>query len=185
MASPEIEKEWAVLMRCALDGDSGAYRRLFDSLTPYLRAMTRRSGARIGVPQGETEDVVQEILLALHLKRHSWDADRPIGPWIAAIARNKLVDARRRRGNKVSLPIEEFSELLPEEAKGDPTARGDVERLLEKLTDKQRDLVRSLSIEGHTVEETARRLNMKEGAVRVALHRAIKALSVLYRNSDQ
>lgn len=185
MGSPEIEREWAVLMRRALDGDSGAYRRLLDSLTPYLRGMTRRSAVRIGLHPDEAEDVVQEILLALHLKRHTWDVDRPIGPWMTAIARNKLVDARRRRGNGVSVPIEDFFESLPDETLADPTARSDLERLLEKLTEKQRDLVRSLSIEGHTVEETARRLNMKEGAVRVALHRAIKALSLQFRNDDQ
>jgi RNA polymerase sigma-70 factor (ECF subfamily) len=185
MSSPEIEKEWAVLMRSALNGDTGAYRQLFETLTPYLRALTRRNGARVGVHQDEIEDIVQEVLLALHLKRHTWDVERPIGPWITAIARNKLIDARRRRGNRVSLPIDELSEFLPEETNGDPTDRGDVDRLLEKLTEKQQDLVRSLSIEGRSVEETARRLNMKEGAVRVALHRAIKALAALYRNPDR
>ncbi|WBK02082.1 sigma-70 family RNA polymerase sigma factor [Methylocystis parvus OBBP] len=172
-------------MRSALDGDSGAYRRLFVSLAPFLRAMTRRNGARIGIRHDETEDVVQEILLALHLKRHTWDLERPIGPWIMAIARNKLIDARRRRGNRVFVQINEFSEFPADDKDGDPAARSDIDRLLEKLTDKQRDLVRSLSIEGRSVEETARRLNMKEGAVRVALHRAIKALAALYRNSDQ
>jgi RNA polymerase sigma factor (sigma-70 family) len=185
MGSPEIEKEWAMLMRSALNGDFGAYRQLFVSLVPFLRAVTRRNGARIGIRHDETEDIVQEILLALHLKRHTWDVERPIGPWITAIARNKLIDARRRRGNRTFVPIDEFSEFLSDEADSDPAARSDLDRLLEKLTDKQRDLVRSLSIEGRSVEETARRLNMKEGAVRVALHRAIKALATLYRSGDR
>ncbi len=185
MSSSEIEEDWAVLMRRALDGDSGAYRSLFNSLTPFLRATTRRKGARIGVRQEEVEDIVQETLLALHLKRHTWDVERPIGPWIAAIARNKLIDARRRQGNKVTLPIEDVADFLPTEADCDPTQRGDVERLLAQLTAKQRDLVQSLSIEGRSVEETARRLNMEKGAVRVALHRAIKALATMYRTRDQ
>lgn len=185
MGSPEIEKEWAVLMRSALDGDSLAYRRLFVSLTPFLRAMTRRNGARIGVEPYEVEDIVQEILFAVHLKRHTWDVERPIAPWIMIIARNKIIDARRRRGNRVSLPIEEFSDFLPNEERIDPSDRSDVDRLLEKLPDKQKDLVQSISLEGKSVEETARRLNMKEGAVRVALHRAIKALAAMYRNNEQ
>jgi RNA polymerase sigma factor (sigma-70 family) len=185
MGSPEIEEEWAVLMRAALDGDAEAYRRFFTLVTPFLRAATRRNGARVGVGPDEVEDVVQETLLALHLKRATWDTDRPIGPWITTIARNKLIDARRRRGARIYLSIDEFSDFLPDTDGGDSTDRSDVDRLLERLSGKQKDLVQSLSIEGRSVAETARRLNMKEGAVRVALHRAIKTLAALYRNGDQ
>jgi len=185
MDSPEIEKGWALLMRSALEGDSEAYRRFFISLTPFLRSLTKRNGVRIGVQPDEVEDVVQEILLAIHLKRYTWDIGRPIGPWIVTIARNKLVDARRRKGNKVSVPIEDFSNFLSDARAADPAERGDLDRLLNKLNDKQRDLVHSLSIEGRSVAETADRLNMKEAAVRVALHRAIKSLAALYLDCDE
>ena len=85
-------------MRAAIAGDGAAYRRLLASLTPALRAVVRRNCGRIGLDPGEAEDVVQETLLAIHLKRDTWEPDRPIGPWIMTIARNKLIDARRRRG---------------------------------------------------------------------------------------
>lgn len=174
-----------MLMRAAIAGDSEAYRRLFVSLAPHLRAVARRGAARIGLDGSDVEDVVQEILLAIHLKRRSWDEDRPIGPWIMAIARNKLIDARRRRGNRISLAIDDLADFLPAQEAHHSSDRSDIDRLLGKLNDKQKDLVRSLSIEGKSVEETARRLNMKEGAVRVALHRAIKTLAALYRTSDR
>ena len=44
-----------------------------------------------GLPEHEAEDIVQEVLLTIHLKRGTWDQSRPIGPWLAAITRNKLV----------------------------------------------------------------------------------------------
>lgn len=181
-----IEEEWGLLMRAALDGDSAAYRRLLASLTPLLRTVTRRNCARIGLDGGEAEDIVQEVLLAIHLKRHTWDVDRPFGPWIMTIARNKLIDARRRRGNRLTLPIDELADILAAEGSDDATDRGDLDRLLGGLGERQRDLVRSLSVEGRSVQETAERLKMSEGAVRVALHRAIKALAALYRgNGDE
>ncbi len=176
-----VEEEWGLLMRAAIDGDSTAYRRLLASLTPVLRTVTRRNCARIGLDGGEAEDIVQEVLLAIHLKRHTWDVDRPFGPWIMTIARNKLIDARRRRGNRLTLPIDDLADILTAEGSHDATDRGDLDRLLGGLGERQRDLVRSLSVEGRSVQETAERLKMSEGAVRVALHRAIKALAALYR----
>jgi len=179
------EEEWALLMRAAINGDSSAYSLFLASLTPALRTVARRNCARIGLDSCEAEDVVQEVLLAIHLKRHTWDVDRPIGPWIMTIARNKLIDARRRRGNRPTLPIDDLADILTAEGTDDTMDRQDLDHLVGKLGERQQDLVRSLSMEGHSIQETAKRLNMSEGAVRVALHRAIKALAALYRGGDQ
>jgi RNA polymerase sigma-70 factor (ECF subfamily) len=48
---------------------------------------------------------------------------------------------------------------------------------------RQREIVKSISIEGRSARETADRLGMSEGAVRVALHRALKTLAILYRDA--
>jgi RNA polymerase sigma factor (sigma-70 family) len=181
----ESEEEWAVLMRAAVNGDAGAYRQLFASLVPVLRATARRHCARVGLDSGEAEDVVQETLLAIHLKRHTWDLDRPIGPWIMTIARYKLIDRLRHRGRWKELPIDDMDNIVAAEGTDNTPERLDVDRMLDKLGGRQRDLVRSVSIEGRSVEETAKRLNMSQGAVRVALHRAIKGLASLYRKGSQ
>ena len=75
--------------------------------------------------------------------------------------------------------------ILVAEGTDNTQERVDVDRMLDKLDGRQRDLVRSVSIEGRSVQETAKRLNMSEGAVRVALHRAIKGLNALYRRGSQ
>jgi RNA polymerase sigma factor (sigma-70 family) len=181
----ESEEEWAVLMRAAVNGDAGAYRQLLASLVPVLRATARRHCARVGLDSGEAEDVVQETLLAIHLKRHTWDLDRPIGPWIMTIARYKLIDRLRHRGRWKELPIDDMDNIVAAEGTDNTPERLDVDRMLDKLGGRQRDLVRSVSIEGRSVEETAKRLNMSQGAVRVALHRAIKGLASLYRKGSQ
>jgi RNA polymerase sigma-70 factor (ECF subfamily) len=170
------EFEWAALMRAARAGDAAAYERCLRDMANALRPFARRALARIGLSDDLAEDVVQEVLLAVHLKRHTWDETRPIGPWVAAIARYKAVDVLRRRGSRVHLPIEDFSEILrSEDAPADPGH--DVARALDALPKRQREVVQSIAVDGASIGETAARLGMSEGAVRVALHRGLAALA--------
>ena len=175
------EEQWAAWMRAAIDGDKQAYQRFLVAVTPYLRAMARKRCDQFRAPASEAEDVLQEVLLAVHLKRGTWDPNRPIGPWLSIIVRNKMIDSLRRRGRHVNVPIEDVIETLEAEEQTDAMDLLDAERLLERLGDPQRDIVRSISIQGAGVRETAERLKMTEGAVRVALHRALKSLAALYR----
>lgn len=179
------EDEWAGWMRNAMAGDTQAYHRFLSAVTPHLRAMARRRCDQFGAPASEAEDVVQEVLLAVHLKRGTWDSARPIGPWLSTIVRNKLIDSLRRRGRHVSVPIEDVAATLEVQEPVDALDRLDAEHMLQRLKDPQRDIVRSISLEGQGVRETAERLKMTEGAVRVALHRALKSLAALYRSSGR
>lgn len=176
------EEQWTGWMRAATAGDTLAYHRFLKAVTPYLRSIARRRCDQFGAPSSEVEDVVQEVLLAIHLKRGTWDTSRPIGPWLSAIVRNKLVDCLRRRGRPVSVPIEDVMETLEATREEDAGDLVDVDRLVENLRDPQREIVRSISIGGAGIRETAERLQMTEGAVRVALHRALKVLAALYRS---
>ena len=175
------EADWTAWMRAAMSGDAGAYRQFLVSVTPHLRAMARHRCRTVGVAEGDAEDIVQEVLLAIHLKRGTWDRSRPIGPWIAAIVRNKLIDALRRRGRHAVVPIEDVIETLGAEDHADSASSREIDGLLGQLKVRQREIVKSISINGSSVRETADRLHMTEGAVRVALHRALKTLAALYR----
>ena len=175
------EEQWAAWMRAAIDGDKQAYQRFLVAVTPHLRAMAKRRCDQFRAPASEAEDVLQEVLLAVHLKRGTWDTARPIGPWLSTIVRNKMIDSLRRRGRHVTVPIEDVIETLETEEQSDAMDMLDAERMLDRLGDPQRDIVRSISLRGAGIRETAERLKMTEGAVRVALHRALKSLAALYR----
>ena len=166
-------------MGAAIDGDAGAYRRLLAALTPWLRAAAARGFARAGAASGEVEDVVQETLLAIHLKRGTRDRSRPLMPWVVTIARHKLTDALRRRGRRIEVPVDDYAEILPAPAERDPIEGRDVERLLGQLAPRQREVVRAISMDDRSIAATADRLGMSEGAVRVTLHRGLKALATL------
>lgn len=172
-------------MRAAIAGDAEAYRRFLQDVTPYLRGLARRHCERFGAASADSEDVVQETLLAIHLKRGTWDPHRPIGPWIATIARNKMIDALRRSAPRASVPIDELAETLEAQATANVTESQSIDRMLGQLKERQREIVRSISIDALSVRETANRLEMSEVAVRVALHRALKSLAALYRSEKE
>ncbi len=182
-AVPDRHVDWAEQMRAANRGDGEAYRRVLEGLTPVLRAWIKRGLVRYGSAQEEVEDVVQETLLALHLKRHTWDEARPLLPWVRAIAHNKLVDALRRRGRHLHVPIDDVGDALAVDAgAGDPERRSRASRRSPCLHGRARDIVLAISIEGASAREVADRLGMTEGAVRVALHRALKSLAGALRD---
>jgi RNA polymerase sigma factor (sigma-70 family) len=183
MTTSSQENDWAVWMRAAMTGDAGAYRQFLASLAPHVRAVARSRCRSLGAPEGEVEDIVQEVLLTIHLKRGTWDRSRPIGPWVAAITRNKLIDILRQRGRHITLPIEDFMDSLRAEDPTPELSTREVDTLLGHLKPQQKEIVRSISLNGSSIRETADRLQMTEGAVRVTLHRALKALAVFYRSS--
>jgi RNA polymerase sigma-70 factor (ECF subfamily) len=170
-------------MRAALDGNETAYQGFLLSIAPVLRTVAERGCKRAGIATGDAEDIVQD--LAIHLKRHTWRRDEAIAPWIFAIMRNKLVDALRRRGRAIQIPIEDFADILQIEDTHVGIDNRVIDKMLACLKGTQRDIVSSISVEGRSLRETAKRLNMSEGAIRVALHRALKALAVKYiKGSD-
>jgi RNA polymerase sigma factor (sigma-70 family) len=180
MKNQAREEEWASWMRSAIAGDSRAYHNLLTTITPHVRAMARRRCGQFSATTSEAEDVVQEVLLAIHLKRGTWNPTRPLGPWIFALVRNKLVDSLQRPGRWIDIPLEDVEATLESDERLSASDRMDVEQILAKLRDPQRTIVQSISIEGTNVRETADRLEMIEVAVRVSLHRALEALAALY-----
>jgi RNA polymerase sigma-70 factor (ECF subfamily) len=164
-------------MRSANAGDDTAYHRLLKAVTPVLRAAARRGLTRAGQPADQAEDIVQDILFALHLKRHTWNPEAPFAPWLFAIARNKLIDALRRRGRRVFVNIDDFAETLPGDQAEDTLPAGEVAAHLNTLPQRQRDVLQSIAVESASIKETAAKLSMTEGAVRVALHRGLTGLA--------
>ncbi|WP_280949692.1 sigma-70 family RNA polymerase sigma factor [Mongoliimonas terrestris] len=167
------EDALATLMRQALEGDKAAYRDFLARAAVDIRAMARRRLPASA--QADLEDVVQETLLAIHAKRHTWRPDRPIGPWLAAIARYKAIDAIRRRGARPAEDIADYEHLIaaPEV---ETVSAHDVQTVLDALPPGQRSVVSAITLEGRSIRETATGFGMSEVAVRVALHRGLAAI---------
>jgi RNA polymerase sigma-70 factor (ECF subfamily) len=152
----EAEDEWTGLMKAAIAGDGSAYLRLLKAITPVVRAATRRGLARAGQPVDQSEDIVQDTLLAVHLKRHTWDINAPFAPWLFAISRNKLIDTLRRRGRRIFVNIDDFAETIPSEPAPETMPATEMAAHLENLPVRQREVLQSIAIESMSIKETAR-----------------------------
>jgi RNA polymerase sigma factor (sigma-70 family) len=168
------EDEWSGLMRLALVGDQPAYQRLLSAIAPHLRALARRVLPHTS--DTDIEDIVQETLLAVHLKRGTWDRSRTFLPWLNAVARHKAIDAVRRRGRRTDIEIDVVIEHLAAPA-SDGTSSLDAATVLASLDPRDRAIVEQIYLQESNAIEVGARLGMSEGAVRVALHRALRVLS--------
>ncbi len=161
-------REW---MLAALAGDAHAYRMLLEGLTRHLRGYYKRR-----LTPAAAEDAVQETLIAIHSRRATCDSTQPFTAWVYGIARYKLVDEYRRNKRHAAMPLNEASELFAADASEAVDAKHDIERLLAKLPETKRQLVRDVKLEGHSIADTAARAGMLEASVKVVLHRALKSL---------
>lgn len=181
----ELEDKLASLMRAGQAGNAAAYRQLLSALTDMVRRWVRQQLARQGYEIAEAEDIVQETLLAIHLKRASWDPDRAILPWLRAVARHKLIDNLRRRGRRIMVSVDDIMETLAAPEPEDTLSTEALDRHLATLPPGQSQVVRAVSIDGLSPSEAAKKLTLSEGAVRVALHRGLAALSRAAQRSQQ
>ena len=176
---PGDAPDWSVLMARAQDGDGAAYRQLLEEVVPYLRALAARHRALAG----EVEDTVQDVLLTLHRVRHTYDPRRPFGPWLVAIARRRIADRLRARGRTAA-----EVELAPEHETIPASGANVYERMRDRrdlaaalggLPPGQRQAVLLLKLRGLSLKEAAAESGMSIAALKVASHRALRALKAL------
>ena len=128
---------------------------------------------------------MQDVLLAIHLKRHTYDTSQPFTPWVWGVARYKLLDHFRRVGARRAVPLEDAGELFAEENVEEGAVRRDVSRLLSTLPARQQGLFRDVKLTGLSVREAADRVGMTETAAKVSLHRGMKTLEAKVRDENR
>ena len=165
----------------ALPATPPPYHAFLRDLGAHLRGFLRKRLARL---PDEVEDLVQETLIAVHNQRHTYDPAVPVTAWLHAIARYKLVDLLRRRARQDLLhdPLDDQSELLVAGDTEAADARRDVAKLLATLPDRQRLPIVHVKLEGLSVAEAARLTGMSESAIKVGVHRGLKALAAAIRS---
>lgn len=182
------EDLWADAMRAERRGDDVVYERLLKDIALMLRRLVRARLAKVGLSAHEAEDVVQEILIGLHAKRHTWDETRPFLPWLYTITRYKFIDAarrlRREASYRVEITMDELSEIFEAPAEDTDRSMLDLDRHLAILPQGQEKVVRALALDGATVRATAEKLHTSEGSVRVLYHRALRRLTARARSDN-
>jgi RNA polymerase sigma-70 factor (ECF subfamily) len=172
----EIETELRGLFLRGQGGDGAAYHAFLQRLSGHLRAFLARR--LFGWPD-EVEDLVQECLLAMHNQRHTYQSDQPLTAWVHAIARYKLIDLLRAKSVREALhePLDDELEVFAESATEASDARRDLDGLLATLPPRQRLPIVHVKLQGLSVAEAAQLTGMSESAVKVGIHRGLKALA--------
>src|SRR5262245_41623365 len=174
------ESELKALMMASLDGDAAAHRTLLERLSRHLRAYSKRRLAAARRAGEAAEDLVQETLIAIHTRRHTYDPQQPLTPWVFAIARYRLIDyLRHTRAANADVPLEDAGELLAHDDHSRMESAYDLDKLLARLPEKMRRAIQCVKLEGLSTVEAANRCGVSESAIKVNVHRGLKALASL------
>jgi RNA polymerase sigma-70 factor (ECF subfamily) len=175
------EAELRALMLAARQGGPADTAALLRALVPPLRAFIRRHLARHGLPDTDAEDILQDTLIAVHLKGHTYDPGVPFTAWLHAIARYKLIDRWRALARRPAmLEVEAADTAFATDDHAAATAARDLSVVLAHLPPRTRALVEATRLEGLTVAEAAARSGMTETAAKVAMHRGLRRLAELF-----
>ena len=176
----DTEQRLYALLVQGLTGDTAAYHCFLKALTAHLRAYFRK---RLFQRPDEVEDLVQETLLAVHNQRHTYRTDQPLTAWVHAIARYKLIDWLRAHAANQALtdPLDDELEVFAASDTEAAEAKRDLGKLLAGLPDRQRLPIVHVKLEGLSVVETAQLTGMSESAVKIGVHRGLKALAAKIR----
>ncbi|HTJ99954.1 MAG TPA: sigma-70 family RNA polymerase sigma factor [Bordetella sp.] len=176
------ETRLRALLLAGLDGNAQAYHAFLQALGAHLRAFLRRRLYRL---PDDIEDIVQEILIAVHNGRHTYLPEQPLTAWTHAIARYKVADYLRHRSRHEALhePLDDQQEIFAESDEEAAQARRDVDKLLAQLPDRHRLPILHVKLQGLSVAETAQLTGLSESAVKVGVHRGLKALAAKIRGT--
>lgn len=164
-------------MARAQGGDRAAYDELLRRCDGWLGVYLRRR-----LQPGWAEDVGQEVLMAVHLKRATYDPRRPFGPWLAGIARYKMLDRLRAAYKETEVELTDQGRTQSHER----AVLSDVVlgQLLGALPEAQARAIRLVKIEGLSVAEAARAMDRSEAWVKVNVHRGRKRMLARLERDD-
>lgn len=178
-ANEQAERRRAAWMAAAQAGDRRAYERVLADSVALIRAVARRQG----VGTDALDDVVQETLLTVHRVRHTYDAARSYDAWLGAIAGRRAIDVLRSHGRRDRRELHDEIALDQhpdrDDASVDAERRQQARRLREaiaQLPPGQREAVEQLGLREQSLAEAAAHTGRNTGALKVNLHRALKAL---------
>lgn len=178
------EECWARLMSQAQDGDGEAYAQLLEAILPKIRQIVRHKISDFQL----AEDVVQDVFLSIHTNRHTYDPNLPFAPWLYVIATRRVTDQLRKiyRTRNREVLVDEYPETFNGEGTNDYeegalsyATSETLQKALAQLPKGQRTAVELLKLRDMSLKEASAESSMSVPALKVAMHRGLKALQKL------
>jgi RNA polymerase sigma-70 factor (ECF subfamily) len=169
--------EWGRMMVAAQEGHGGAYQRLLSEIAQSLHRYFQRR-----LPHGDVDDAVQETLLAVHRRRHTYDGRYPLGPWLGAIAKRKWIDQLRSLGRR---PTEELpDDLSVGDHESSVISASVLARLLDELQSAQKRAIMLVKLQGYSIEDACRETGLSASAVKMNIHRGLARLTAFIEKTN-
>jgi RNA polymerase sigma factor (sigma-70 family) len=173
------DRRFSALMRAAQDGDRAAYSLLLKEIAPILKRLVQNRLRFMA--SADREDVVQDILLALHAARATYDPNRPFMPWLMSIGHNRIVDVIRRRvrQNTNEVLVDELPTAIGDDSGGherDHRAVETLQKAIKALPTGQKTAIELVKMREMSLKDAAQISGMSISALKVSAHRAIKSL---------
>ena len=164
-------------MVAAQNGHGGAYHRLLAEVTTWLTRYFQRR-----LPPGDVDDAVQETLLAIHRRRHTYDPHYPFGPWLAAIAKHKWVDQLRSLGRRPKEALPEDLSVAGHEAS--VISASVLASLLEELRPAQAQAILLVKVQGYSIEDASGETGLSPSAIKMNIHRGLARLTAFIEKTS-
>lgn len=179
--SPEV-----ALIRRAQHGDEEAFRQIVQryqgKVFSIIRGILRN--------RNDAEDIAQQVFTKIYFSLRKFDFRSALVTWIYKITLNECYDyLRKQKVRKLTYESDLAEDDLRridnvEDTRRNPAADIDrttelkeiVAKLLDKLSEEERQLLIMKEVEGYPVEELARLVSMNENTVKVKLFRARQKL---------
>jgi RNA polymerase sigma factor (sigma-70 family) len=171
--SPE---RFNLLLESARQGGEAAWQEIYEGLAPAILGYLRANGAP------DPEDVLSEVFLQVARDIQKFDGDeKGFRSWSFTIAHHRLIDARRHSARR---PVELSPEPPEPDAPADDAADEalarigleEVQRVLEAISDDQRAVLLLRVIGDLSVEDVAKAVGKRPGAVKALQRRGLAAV---------
>lgn len=178
------DEEWALVRRIQ-SGDEMAFREMVE------RYQTKVFSIIYGILRNhnDAEDIAQQVFAKVYFSIRNFDFRSSLLTWIYKITVNECYDYLRKKKVRKLVYESDFSEddammmensgvaVDPAQAIDESLAQRDLAvKLLEKISEEDRNLLLLKEVEGHSVEELAGMTGMNENTIKVKLFRARQKL---------
>ncbi len=137
-----------------------------------------------------SEDLVQNVFVRVLKYRHRFRGDGEFKHWLFHIARNVSSDHYRKKKVRYSESIDDWKDQItddhhiPSESMIQKEQMKQLKTALDRLDPEKREVLMLSKLEGLRYKEIGERLGCSEGAVKVKVYRALKALKQVYKQMD-
>ncbi|HMW07081.1 MAG TPA: sigma-70 family RNA polymerase sigma factor [Leptospiraceae bacterium] len=173
------------LMQEAQFGNSKSYYTLLNKIKTILEKYLSR---RI-YSHEDREDVLQDILIAIHYSKHTYLPNRPFYPWMYAIAKNVLSKYYKKiqKLKDISFDMDiletQSTDPILEESDSAELMKN-IHSAIEELPTRQRQILYMMKFDKMSIKEIALKLKLSEGNVKVIAHRSYQRIRKRLKNED-